>query len=100
MRLIIGKNIINSEDKFSRSFRAVVEQPRPTRGLFKTCLISAAVGTIVGVGYAFQKINRDRKNLELEGSEIPVNILKYKPTFETSRKVLKKSYKLPLFIFF
>ncbi|KAK0080534.1 hypothetical protein PV325_013797 [Microctonus aethiopoides] len=79
-------NIIN-EDKLIRSFRTVVQETKPSRGIFKPSLIGAAIGAAIGIGYAFEKINRDRKNFALEGSEIKVDILKTKPPISPSRKI-------------
>lgn len=75
------------EENIARTFRTVVQEPKPTRGIFKTCLISAVVGSAIGAGYAFQKVDRDRKHLEMEGQEIATEILKYKPLVPPSRKV-------------
>ncbi|XP_074101718.1 prostaglandin E synthase Su(P) [Cotesia typhae] len=74
--------------KLTKSFRTVVQEPKPTRGLFKTSIIGALVGTAIGTGYAFWKIELDRKNLSLEGTEIPVELLKYKPPITPSRRIL------------
>ncbi|XP_015116060.1 prostaglandin E synthase 2 [Diachasma alloeum] len=76
------------EENIVRAFRTVVQEPKPTRGILKTCLISAVVGSAIGAGYAFRKIERDRKHLEMEGHEIATEILKYKPPIPASRQAL------------
>lgn len=86
-RNFLNKIILIRENKSIRSFRTIVQEPKPTRGIIKTSIIGAVVGTTIGIGYAYWKIERDRKNLSLEGSEINVDILKYKPPIEPSRRV-------------
>ncbi|KAJ8666892.1 hypothetical protein QAD02_008554 [Eretmocerus hayati] len=71
----------------SRSLSTVVEQPRP-KSILKISLIGVGVGALLGTGYAFRKINRDRQNIALEGTEIEVKLLKYKPDVKPSRKVI------------
>ncbi|XP_008558692.1 prostaglandin E synthase 2 [Microplitis demolitor] len=87
-RNFLNKIILIRENKSIRSFRTIVQEPKPTRGIIKTSIIGAVVGTTIGIGYAYWKIERDRKNLSLEGSEINVDILKYKPPIEPSRRIV------------
>ncbi|KAH0535769.1 prostaglandin E synthase 2 [Cotesia glomerata] len=84
----LNKTPLTHDLKLTKSFRTVVQEPKPTRGLLKTSIIGALVGTAIGAGYAFWKIERDRKNLSLEGTELPVQLLKYKPPITPSRRIL------------
>lgn len=79
-------NSLVLENSRNREFRTVVQEPK-SRGLLKLSLISGGVGALVGVGYALQKIRRDRENLALDGKEIEIGILKHKPPVQPSRRV-------------
>lgn len=86
-RNLLIKNPIIRKDNLSRGIRTVLQDQKPSRGILKTSFIGGLIGAVIGVGYAFNKIERDRKNLEIEGHEIPIELIKYKPDFEVSRKV-------------
>lgn len=69
------------------SFCTMVQQPQRTQGLLKFGLIGAATGVAVGAGYAYHKINEARKNIALEGTQLDIELLKYKPPVTPSRKI-------------
>ncbi|XP_044014969.1 prostaglandin E synthase 2-like [Aphidius gifuensis] len=87
-RNFLIKNPIIRKDNLSRGIRTVLQDEKPSRGILKTSFIGGLIGAAIGVGYAFNKIERDRKNLENEGHEIPIEVIKYKPAFEVSRKIV------------
>ncbi|OXU21196.1 hypothetical protein TSAR_011474 [Trichomalopsis sarcophagae] len=80
-------NDVTSSSSASRSLCTYVQQPK-SRSILKFSLIGAGVGVIAGAGYAISKINDARKKLALEGTEVEVKVLKYKPDVKPSRKIV------------
>ncbi|XP_058792265.1 prostaglandin E synthase 2 [Phymastichus coffea] len=87
IRESLNINNVTSNSLVSRSLCTYVEQPK-SKGILRFSLIGAGLGAAVGVGYAFTKINDARQKLALEGSEIDVKLLKYKPDVKPSRRII------------
>ncbi|XP_043287360.1 prostaglandin E synthase 2 [Venturia canescens] len=83
----IKLNPLVIENSRNRGFRTVVQEPK-SRGLLRLSLISGSVGAVLGIGYALEKIRRDRENLALDGKEVEIEILKHKPPIQPSRRII------------
>ncbi|KAL7290016.1 hypothetical protein TKK_0015746 [Trichogramma kaykai] len=79
-------NARNNEKSF-RCLSTIVEQPK-SRNTLKFGILGIGIGITLGTGYAISKINEARKNLFLEGTEVDVKLLNFKPNVESSRKVV------------
>lgn len=66
---------------------SVVQQPRKYNILY-TSLIGIGAGVIAGTVYSLYKTSEARKNTFLEGTQLEIQKLKYKPTVPISRKVV------------
>lgn len=84
---IFNRNYYTSENERIRPFCTIVQQPK-TLNLTKFGIIGAAAGAIVGGAYAYYEIEKARKNINLEGTQQEIVLLKHKPPIAPSREVL------------
>ncbi|XP_046470452.1 prostaglandin E synthase 2 [Neodiprion pinetum] len=71
----------------TRHFQTATHQAKPP-SVVKMSLIGASVGVVLGAGYSFNKINKDRKNIANEGTQTEIETLKSIPDIKPSRKVI------------
>ncbi|XP_014477535.1 PREDICTED: prostaglandin E synthase 2 [Dinoponera quadriceps] len=83
----LNKNYYTNENGCTRSFCTMIQQPK-TLNIKRIGVISAAAGVLVGGTYAYYKIGKARKSIDLEGTQQETVLLKYKPPIPSSRRVI------------
>lgn len=83
---LFNRNYCMSGNGRVRLFSTIIQQPK-ILNFMKFSIISAATGIGLGSAYAYYEIEKDKKNINLEGKVQETVLLKHKPPIAPSRKV-------------
>ncbi|EFN78959.1 Prostaglandin E synthase 2 [Harpegnathos saltator] len=69
----------------------MVQQPK-LMNLTKAVIVGTSIGTVIGGIYAYYNIQKNKKNINLEGTEREMMLLKYMPPIKTSREIVSATH--------